>query len=189
MQDFLKNSYSHVSGIQAIWFVPIRDVILIPDVANYSVIKKIILQQNSFWYRAEITVETGGLKIISSKTQNGPVFKCSASAIVVGDSEDMNKLAGEMDFHSYLIIIVDNENNRRLLGTQDNASVIGIDFEIPMKVSGRKSYQFTFSYSSGKRPPYYKYNFVNTPNEDLPQTGIDFMKIESADPTNIFKTS
>src|SRR5690606_24188445 len=151
---------------------PIKYVLEFPEIFNYQVKEILTIAAAGKWYFADCTLETPGLKVASSSSPNGPVFKSSASGIITGDSNEMNQLAGEMDFEKYILLVVDHEGNRRLVGDLENPVALTINFELPPRVSGRKEYQLSFTHSGAVRPPYYLVPFVSDPNEEVLLTGI-----------------
>lgn len=155
MNDFFPN-IGDLSGIQAFWFLRVRDILLpYPEPKNGIISDDINLVNGAIWSTGYYTRETGNSLRELKKSLQGDFREKTFTGFVPGDNEQLLQLFDEdMQDERFIVLYKDNTGNYKLIGSPDEYLTLEYKFESGDKVSSRRGFLVTFS-GIGKKPDYF----------------------------------
>jgi hypothetical protein len=159
MQNIVKNTEENFGALVGFQFVPVDDVISIPEAVNKVITDPVVLKEDKTFYKGDKRLESASFEENPTQGRDGLEYSIKFSAFVPGDSADLKNLFEQMMHKRYLVLCNDANNKMRLLGTIENGLRFGYKFSINPKVSGGKGYEIVFNHKTTEPAPFYQSSF------------------------------
>jgi len=155
MNDLTDNiPNDNLSGVRSFRFIPVVDVAFIPDAISSLITGPLILKTAKRWYNGYVIQKTSNYFADSGDGPNGPFYKFSFEGYNPRISQAGSENLTEMIRYRFLLDLIDNNGNRRLVGNLKN----GLSFhnkETPgVQGTGLNSYFIGFT---GEQTNIYNY--------------------------------
>lgn len=155
MQNFPAHELENFGGILTFKFIPLYNVVSIPDAVSNIISSAVVLKTDKVWYTGIALLKSKQFEEDTKKTSAGKIKEYKFSGVYPGQSETMDALLDSMENVPMLLDVTDMNNKRRLLGAIGN----GVDFIYSYKSgqtpSARPDYSMEFSWTSLKSAQFY----------------------------------
>lgn len=143
MTDFPTPNQEHVAGLKLFRFIPVDDVLDIPDQQRLK-FTDITLAPGAVWLNGVATIRTLKHTDTMNQSAHGDFYSNSISLFYPGVSSDLELMFDEMINRQFLIRTRDYQGNERLIGTLDDPLDFSRNFD-SAEIAGRKGYNIQFS--------------------------------------------
>lgn len=156
MNNLSRFSGINITGVKAIQYVPLEDVLILPDPFNSVISLQVILKPGKVFYSADLTLYTAGCKEETVISNHGEIQKQTLQCFIPKDSPENAPSLNEMIKQRFLVLYSDFNGNRKVLGTLDSGMRFKADLDTYMDPgSGRNGHLCTFYGESPLKAPFY----------------------------------
>ena len=154
MNDFPVNPKNIlIAGLKKFYFIPVEDVLSEPEIYKNKLVADYTFKDGKILYVGYFDKNTGLLNIDDSSATKFSPIKSSMAGTISDNAAALDLLFCEMSCKKFIVFIVDNYKNVRVLGRVDAGATFSFSFSSNDKLSDNAEYKYKFLYESGCVPP------------------------------------
>ncbi len=177
MQNIVPINLDNTGGIAKSWFVPVEDVVSIPEAIEYTVAEPVVMDAEKNWYTIESAADTQGYDEKELKGKEGSGISIMYRAFIPGHNPTLTSIFNGMRHRRFLLIVKDQEDQKRLLGSLKNPMRFKYEFQTGNKTSASKGYEITFYQTAKASPFFYESPYIAYP--DSISSDADFITLDA----------
>jgi hypothetical protein len=177
MQNLTVNNGDNTGSLTTIHFVPVEDVLSIPAPVDYTVSDPVVMAVDKNWYTAEVTQDTPGFSEKEFKGKEGSGLNVLVEAFIPGHNPTITSILNGMRYRRFLLIVKDQEGQKRLLGSLKNPMRFKWEFDTGNKAASLKGYKITFYQTAKVSPYFYESPYILYP--DSISADADFITLDA----------
>lgn len=154
MNNFpVSNNNIRIGGLKKFFFVPTSDILSEPEIYNNKLIGDYTFKPGKNLLTGYFDKDSGLLSIDDSLTNKGGLVKSTVNAILTDNSPELDALFCEMSCEKFIMFIIDNYKNIRVLGRVNCGATFSFSFSTNDKIADVPQYKFKIYYESRCVPP------------------------------------
>ena len=145
-QDINKCTGDNMGGVKSFQFIPTDHIKIFPRPVNGIITKRLTVKNSDHRFFEVYTTEDS-IKFTEEEKYNkhGTFYDEILTGFTPKDEENMAVLFDEMEGFRYIIFYIDNNQNRKFIGSLESPLIFRQKFETKDEASGRNGYNITFS--------------------------------------------
>lgn len=155
MIDFPEYNLENMGGLSTFNIVPSYSASPLPYYLGSKLTQPVVLKAGAMWTKGVSLLKSLKFEESTKETDAGTLYEYTIGGIYPGNSPEVAELFDEMKNKTFLLDIIDNNNQRRLIGTPSNPVKFKFVFSTKDQPSGRPEYSFTFTNSTPIQAPFY----------------------------------
>lgn len=155
MENFIAFENENMGGCSTFEFIPVDDVVYIPDAVNNVIETAITLKTGKAFYTGLSVINTLKFTEDEKDTDAGCLFTTKIEGIIPKLTADYIALFSEMKNARFLLKISDNNGLIRLCGKKSAGMKFNFIQETGAKASDKNGFEFSFSLENSSCSPVY----------------------------------
>jgi hypothetical protein len=155
MNNFPEYQFENMGGVSTFKFVPQYWIDSIPIFTGNQLNSAVVLKAGFSWLTGLALPKSLKFDETPEASEAGDLYKYLISGNYVGQSQALAALFDEMRNQPFVLDIIDNNNQRRLLGNLVIPLTFRFSYSSKTQPSDRPDYSFTFGYSTPVPAPFY----------------------------------
>ena len=154
MNDFPVNSNNIlIGGLKKFKFIPTADILSEPEIFQNKLIGDYTFKPGKNLLTGYFDKDSGQLIIDDAISNKGDLVKSTVNAILTDNSKELDLLFCEMSCEKFIMFIIDNYKNVRVLGRVNCGATFSFSFSTNDKIADVPQYKFKIYYESRCVPP------------------------------------
>lgn len=155
MQNFPAYNFENFGGARSFSFIPVTDVASIPFSISSMLTSAVFLKSTKAWYTGLAVLRSLAFNEKLIESNAGKAYEYTISGIYPRQNSTMLSLFDDMARRRFILDIIDNNNERRLVGTVTNGARFTYSYNSGENTNQRPDYNFTFTFRHFKPAPFY----------------------------------
>lgn len=154
-KDLEKFENDNIGGVNSFKFIEAKHIVSMHQPLGGAIHTAPQLAAGSAWREAYCTLGTMYLKEESQKSEHGTYHNKEFGGIVPKDRPEVLELLDFLKDEKFVIDCIDNNGQRKLVGTPDEPLSLETGHDTKPDVSGRNEYKIVFKGEGVNKSPFY----------------------------------
>ncbi|MDF7810493.1 hypothetical protein [Hymenobacter sp. YC55] len=141
----------NLGGVEALWYVPIEDVLFVPDSEEPIVYESVDLRPGATWYQLVATLNTVRYNEPGKEDRHGVFYQPKLTGVLAKNTAALAAGLEAMEGHLYLVLYRDGNGQVWLVGSLDEPLSWSEVLDTGNGVNDRNQKSFTFASDTTRR--------------------------------------